>query len=193
MIPIFPIFLRLYITLKELPWGVDVVCRGRRTELQLQVLELTSSNPAGVSRSERWQKVFCQIFRRVKHRDESGDLPGEHRRPGEDLGSGCEATGGCQSANPKSSDHLVNDQTSTSATNKRSKRKQIGKAKDRSRKQPKKNEAKSVTRIPSFEVDALLNKGYHSKQRCFDFCSSRNPSLHLVPGKRKLGKKYAGQ
>ncbi|KAI4269204.1 MAG: hypothetical protein LQ337_007426 [Flavoplaca oasis] len=61
------------------------------------------------------------------------------------------------SANPKSSDHLANGQTSTSATTKRSKRKTIGKAKGKSRRQVKRNEARSITPIPSFDVDALLD------------------------------------
>ncbi|KAL8884439.1 MAG: hypothetical protein Q9215_007513 [Flavoplaca cf. flavocitrina] len=61
------------------------------------------------------------------------------------------------SANPKSSDHLVNDQSSATATTKRSKKKTMGKGKGKSRRQPKRNEAKSVTPIPSFDVDALLD------------------------------------
>ncbi|KAI4258802.1 MAG: hypothetical protein L6R42_004892 [Xanthoria sp. 1 TBL-2021] len=61
------------------------------------------------------------------------------------------------SANPKSGEHLANDFASTSTTSKRSKRKTASKAKGKSRKRQMRHEAKSVTPMPSFDADALLD------------------------------------
>ncbi|KAL8907425.1 MAG: hypothetical protein Q9171_005867 [Xanthocarpia ochracea] len=60
-------------------------------------------------------------------------------------------------ADHKSSDHMANDPASATKTSRRSKRKTSNKPKGKSRKQQKKHETKSVTPMPSFDVDALLD------------------------------------
>ncbi|KAL8855115.1 MAG: hypothetical protein Q9221_000021 [Calogaya cf. arnoldii] len=61
------------------------------------------------------------------------------------------------SANPRSSDYLANDIVSTSTTIKRSKRKTISKAKGKNRKSKLRQEAKSVTPMPDFDADTLVD------------------------------------
>ncbi|KAL8671737.1 MAG: hypothetical protein Q9168_003759 [Polycauliona sp. 1 TL-2023] len=61
------------------------------------------------------------------------------------------------SANPKSGDYVADDSVTTSTTSKRFKKKTLSKAKGKSRRQPKRSEAKSATPMPSFDVDTLLD------------------------------------
>ncbi|KAI4223386.1 MAG: hypothetical protein L6R36_005447 [Xanthoria steineri] len=61
------------------------------------------------------------------------------------------------SATSKASEHLPNDLASTSTIAKRSKRKSTSKTKGKSRKRQMRHEAKSVTPMPCFDADALLD------------------------------------
>lgn len=61
------------------------------------------------------------------------------------------------SATSKASEHLPNEHASTSTIAKRSKRKSTSKTKGKSRKRQMRHEAKSVTPMPCFDADALLD------------------------------------